>query len=176
VPERVKQMRPLVFGVVVLTSYATVGLGGGWMWHELWQPSSGVVVDHQWYPDGEALRQDFSGTALYVLVALGLGVAMGVVFAIVGSSRPVFTLVSCVAGAALAGWLMLWAGERLGPADPAELALRADDGTTLPSTLTVSGLPPLFAFAVGTLAALGAIFTLFSDKTPEATFDGEPRG
>ena len=168
--------RPLVFGVAVLAAYALVGLGGGWMWHELWQPANGVVFEHEWYADGDALRQDFSGTALYVLVALGLGLGLGVLFALVGSARPVLTLVVCVAGAALAGWLMLWLGGRLGPADPHELALRADDGTTLPSALTVSGLPPLFAFAMGTLAALGAIFTLFNGKTPEVTFGAEPRG
>ena len=167
--------RTIVFCVTVVAVYALVGLFGGWMWHELWQPSTGVVIEHQWYPNGEALRQDFSGTALYVLVAAGLGVTMGVVFAIVGGSRPVLTLVSCVAGAALAGWLMLWLGERLGPADPAELALRADDGTTLPSALTVSGVPPLFAFVLGSLLALAAIFTLFSGKTSEAHFAGEPR-
>jgi hypothetical protein len=172
----VSQSRPLVFGVTVLATYALVGLGGGWMWHELWQPANGVVIEHQWYADGEALRQDFSGTALYVLVAAGLGVMLGVVFAIVGGARPVFTLVWCLVGAALAGWLMLWLGERLGPADPAELALRADDGTTLPSALTVSGLPPLFAFALGSLAALGTIFTLFGGKRPEAHFAEEPHG
>jgi len=171
----VSRWRPLLFGLAVLAAYALVGLGGGWMWHELWQPSSGVVINHRWYPDGAGLRHDFSGTALYVLVAVGLGVAMGVVFAIVGGARPVVTVVSCLLGAALAGWLMLWLGERLGPADPVEAARHADDGTTLPSALTVSGLPPLFAFALGSLAALGVIFTLFGGKTPEAHFAGEPR-
>jgi hypothetical protein len=170
------QRRGLVFAMAVLGAYALAGLFGGWMWHELWQPSAGVVVDHQWYADGNALREEFSGTALYVLVSAGIGLTLGVVFALVGGVRPMLTLLTCVAGALLAGWLMARLGQRLGPADPAELALRAEDGTRLPSALTVSGLTPQLSFALGSLAALGAIFTLFSGKAPEATFAAEPRG
>ncbi len=167
--------RPLLLGVVVLATYAAVGVGGGWMWHELWQPSSGVVIDHQWYADGAALRQDFSGTAIYVLVAAGLGLALGVLFALVGGEQPMLTVISAALGALLAGWLMARVGERLGPADPHTLALTADDGARLPSALEVSGMTPLLAFAVGTLVAMGTIFTLFSGRTPESTLDREPR-
>ncbi len=174
--ERVSSRRPLLFGVVVLATYALVGLGGGWMWHELWQPSSGVVIDHQWYADGDALRQAFSGTAIYVLVAAALGVVLGVVFSFVGGDRPMLTLLVCVAGALLASWLMRLLGERLGPADPSVLALTAEDGTTLPSALTVSGVTPMLTFVLGTLAALGAVFTFTGGKRPEATFGAEPRG
>ena len=166
----------MLFGVAVLAAYALVGLFGGWIWHTLWQPATGVVVEHQWYADAAALREEFSGTAIYVLVAASLGVALGVVFALVGGARPMLALTVSVAGALLAGWLMLKLGERLGPADPRDLALKADDGTRLPSALTVSGVTPLFAFALGSLAAMGAIFTLFGGKTSEAAFGAEPRG
>jgi hypothetical protein len=167
---------PVLFGAVVLATYALVGVGAGWAWHELWQSSDGVVFEHEWYADGAALREDFSGTGLYVLVAAGCGLVLGGVFAFVGSSRPVLTLVLCVAGSFLAAWLMLAVGERLGPDDPHELAKTAEDGTHLPSALTVSGLPPLLTFALGSLAALALVFTLFSDKSREARLRTEPRG
>jgi hypothetical protein len=167
---------PVLLAVVILVVYAVVGLGAGWAWHELWQTSDGVVFDKQWYADGAALRQDFSGTGLYVLIAGGCGLALGAVFALFGGSRPVLTLVLCVVGSLLAAWLMLTLGERLGPADPHELAKTAEDGTHLPSALRVSGVPPLLAFSLGSLAALALFFTLFSDKRRKDGLSPEPRG
>jgi hypothetical protein len=170
----VSASRPVLFGVAVVAAYAVAGLFGGWMWHELWQPADGVVFEHEWYADGEALRQEFSGTGLYALVAVGLGLLLGVVFAFVGGARPVLTVGLCLAGALLAGWLMREVGQWLGPPDPHFLARTADDGDQLPTALRVSGLPPLFAFAVGSLLALGAIFTLFGGHTPELRPVAEP--
>ena len=169
------QRSPVLLAVVVLAAYSLVGLGAGWAWHELWQPSDGVVFEKQWYAGSEALRHDFSGTGLYVLVAGCCGLALGVVFALLGGSRPVLTLVLCLAGSLLAAWLMLRLGERLGPSDPQELAKGAEDGTHLPSALRVSGVPPLLAFSVGSLAALALVFTLFHSNTREATLGVEPR-
>ena len=65
------------FVAAVLATYALVGLGAGWVWHELWQPAEGVVVQHQWFATGAGLREDFSGTGLYVLIATGAGLALG---------------------------------------------------------------------------------------------------
>ena len=169
------QARPLLYCLAVIAAYALVGVGGGWMWHELWQPADGVVFQNDWYADGEGLRQDFSGTGLFVLVAAGLGLLLGVVFAFVGGSRPVLTVCLCLVGAVLAAWLMRDVGQRLGPADPHALAKTADDGDHLPSALRVSGLPPLFSFSLGSLLALGAIFTLFGGRTPEVRTAAEPR-
>lgn len=159
----------------ILVTYALLGLGAGWVWYTLWQPSVGVVYQHRWYADAPALRGEFSGTGLFVLVATGCGLVAGAVWAFLGARRPVLTLVLCVAGSLLAAWLMLRLGQSLGPADPAGLAKHADDGTRLPAALKVSGVPPLLTFTLGTLVALGAGFTLFSGKTPEARFDGGPR-
>jgi hypothetical protein len=167
---------PVLFAVVVLSAYALVGVAAGWMWHELWHATDGVVVQKQWYADGEGLRQEFSGTGLYVLVAAGAGLLLGGLFAVVGGTRPVLTLALCAAGSMLAGWLMLKVGEGLGPPDPHELAKTADDGTRLPGALTVSGLPPLLAFSFGSLAALALVFTLFPEKSSEAGSGPEPRG
>jgi len=164
-----------LFVATVLATYALVGLGAGWVWHELWQPAEGVVVQHQWFATGAGLREDFSGTGLYVLIAVGAGLALGVLFAILGGVRPVVTLVACVVGSLLAGWLMLTMGEWLGPADPQGLAKDLDDGATLPSALRVSGLTPLFAFTLGTLGALALVFTVFQGNSSEQGSDEEPR-
>ena len=164
------------FVAAVLATYALVGLCAGWVWHELWQPAEGVVVQHEWYATGAGLREDFSGTGLYVLIATGAGLALGVLFAILGGVRPVVTLVACIIGSALAGWLMLTMGQWLGPADPQGAAKSLDDGATLPSALRVSGLSPLFAFTVGTLGALAFVFTVFQGNSSERRFDEEPRG
>lgn len=164
------------FVAVVLATYVLVGLGAGWVWHELWQPAEGVVVQHQWYATGAGLREDFSGTGLYVLIATGAGLGLGVLFAILGGARPVVTLVACVLGSVLAGWLMLQVGEWLGPADPQVLAKDLDDGASLPSALRVSGLSPLLAFSLGTLGALALVFTVFQGNSSEDRFGEEPRG
>jgi hypothetical protein len=164
------------FVAVVLATYVLVGLGAGWVWHELWQPAEGVVVQHQWYATGAGLREDFSGTGLYVLIATGAGLALGVLFAILGGSRPVVTLVACLVGSVLAGWLMLTVGEWLGPADPQALAKDLDDGASLPSALRVSGFSPLLAFSLGTLGALALVFTVFQGNSSEDRFGEEPRG
>ena len=98
------------FVAAVLATYALVGLGAGWVWHELWQPAEGVVVQHQWFATGAGLREDFSGTGLYVLIATGAGLALGCSSRSWAAARPVVTLVACVIGSVLAGWLMLTIG------------------------------------------------------------------
>jgi membrane protein DedA with SNARE-associated domain len=112
-------------------------------------------------------------------VAAVFGLVLGGVFAFVGGAQPVAqpvaTVVLCVAGSLLAGWLMLVLGEWLGPSDPHALAKTADDGARLPSALRVSGLPPVFSFSVGSLVALAAVYTLVPGKTRERHVDGEPR-
>jgi len=167
---------PALFVVGTLAAYTLVGLAAGWLWHELWTPAEGVVVQHEWYPSGDALRDDFSGTGLYVLVAAGAGLVLGTASAIVGGRRPLVAVGAATAGSALAAYLMTMVGERLGPTDPHELAKTLDDGKSLPSALTVTGFSPTLAFTIGTLVALAVVFTIFPGKTREAGLTAEPRG
>ena len=148
----------------VLAAYAAAGVALSWVWFWLWSPADGQVFSHQWYASGEALRGDFSGTALYVLLALGGGALLGVLSAMLAGQRPMLTTVAAVLGSLLAGWLMLHLGQGLGPPDPQVLAKTADDATHLPSTLRVTGTSPRFAFTMGTLAALGFVFTIFPGR------------
>jgi hypothetical protein len=162
--------------VALLAAYAVVAAAAGWLWHELWSPELGVVVQHQWYATGDALRDDFSGTGLYVLVALGGGVVLGLAGAYVGGARPLVTVVAAAAGSVLAAYVMIKVGESLGPQDPHRLAATAKDGTNLPSALRVTGFSPLLAFPFGTLVALAVVFTLFPGKSRDRGFAREPRG
>jgi hypothetical protein len=159
-----------------VAAYALVGLAAGWLWHELWTPATGVVIQHEWYPSGDALRGDFSGTGLYVLVAAGAGLVLGTACAIVGGRRPLSTVVAAVAGSVLAAYVMTTFGEGLGPTDPHTLAKTLDDGKNLPSALTVTGFSPTLAFTIGTLVALAVVYTIFPGKTREAGLAAEPRG
>jgi hypothetical protein len=167
---------PLVQVAVIVATYAVVGLAAGWLWFALWEPPIGVVVQHKWYPDGAGLRRDFSATALYVIIAVVAGAVLGSVAAVLGGRRPMLTLVAALAGAVLAGWLMLVVGEWLGPADPQALAPDAKDGTRFPGALAVTGASPLLAFPMGTLAALAFVFTIFTGKADEPRIPEEPRG
>jgi hypothetical protein len=148
----------------VLAAYAVAGIALSWVWFWLWGPADGQVFSHQWYASSEALRGDFSGTGLYVLLALGGGAVLGILSAMLGGRQPLVTTIAAVLGSLLAGWLMLHLGQGLGPADPRVLAKTADDGTQLPSALRVTGTSPRFAFTMGTLAALAFVFTIFPGK------------
>ncbi|MEO6512551.1 MAG: hypothetical protein ABIO16_16250 [Nocardioides sp.] len=174
---RIEALRaPALMVVAILAGYAAVAVVAGWLWHQLWSPDLGVVVSHQWYATGDALRDAFSGTGLYVLVALGAGLLIGFVSAYAGGAQPVVTVVVATLGSALAAYVMLKVGEGLGPADPQQLAATVADGKNLPSALRVSGFSPLLAFPFGTLVALAVVYTIFPGKSPEAGFGAEPRG
>lgn len=167
---------PVLLVVAVLAGYAVLGVAAGWLWHQLWSPALGVVVQHQWYATGDALREDFSGTGLYVLVGLGAGVVAGLVSAYAGGSRPLVTVLAATAGSVLAAYLVVKVGEGLGPPDPQTVATTAKDGTNVPSALRVTGFSPLLALPFGTLVALAVVFTLFPGKSPVRGFGAEPRG
>ena len=167
---------PVLMSVEMLVAYALVAVVAGWLWHLLWSPDLGVVVSHQWYATGDALRNDFSGTGYYVLVALGAGLLAGFVSAVAGARRPVVTVVVATLGSVLAAYLMLQVGKALGPPDPQGLAATAADGKHLPGALRVSGFSPLLALPFGTLVALAIVYTIFPGKSREAGFGSEPRG
>lgn len=162
--------------VGLLVAYGVVGVAAGWLWHQLWTPAHGVVVGHQWYATGDALRDDFSGTGLYVVVAAVSGLALGLAAALTGGRRPLVTVVAAAAGAVLAAYLMVKVGEGLGPPDPQTLAATTEDGKKLPSALRVTGFSPTLAFPFGTLVALAVVYTMFPGKTREPRLHGEPRG
>ena len=148
--------------LAVLAIFAVVGALAGVVWEWLWTPPTGVVVHHQWLQDETGLRGDFSGTGIYVLVAVVAGLLTGAVVALLLDRSELLTLVAVVVGALLAGWLMHRVGSALGPADPHQLARTARDGTHLPARLVLSGSSATRAFPGGALLGLTVVFLGFS--------------
>jgi hypothetical protein len=147
-------------GIVVVT--AVVGVLCGLVWRSLLDAPRGIVVGHQWYPNppeaGE--RTAFDATGWYVVIAVVAGLAVGIVAAVLGRARELWTLAGVLLGALLAAWLMRLVGLHGAPPDPQALARHAADGTKLPGTL---GRPGAAAFVTWPLAALvpvGAIFLI----------------
>ncbi|HET8959712.1 hypothetical protein [Nocardioides sp.] len=143
--------------VLVLVIFAVAGALAAVVWEWLWTPSSGVVVDHEWLQGLAGVQAEFSGTGVYVLVASVAGLLVGVLCALFLDRAELVTLVAVVAGAALAGWIMVQVGHALGPDDPRALARTADNGTRLPSDLRVVGASPYVAFPVGATLSLAVV-------------------
>ena len=146
----------------MLVLFALGGLVGGAVWRWLWTPLRGTVFEGVWYPTTNT--SDFSGTGLYVLIGLGIGLVLGVVSALVTDRRELLTLGLVVVGAVLAAWLMLLVGQLGMPADPTELATDTANRTQLPGTLTVRGWSPFAAFPTGALLGLCVVFVGVSRK------------
>jgi hypothetical protein len=144
--------------VVILVLFAIAGAFCGWLWHHLWTPPHGVVADKVWYTDEKGLRSDFSGTGLYVLIAVLAGLVVGGLTAFFCDRAELATLIAVTVGAALAGWLMWKVGVHSSPVDPYEAAKTAKDGTKLSGDLHVSGRAPFTAFPLGALTALAIVF------------------
>ncbi|MCW2765628.1 MAG: hypothetical protein JWO11_1587 [Nocardioides sp.] len=144
--------------VVILVVFAVAGALSGWLWHHLWTPPKGVVANHNWYTDEQGLREDFSGTGLYVVIAVLVGLVVGGVASFFCDRAELATLVAVGVGAALAAWLMWKVGVHSSPVDPYEAAKTAKDGTKLSGDLHVSGKAPFAAFPVGALSALAVVF------------------
>ena len=144
---------------LVLLAMASAGAVAGVLWQWWWTPPSGYVVEHQWYPDGAGLRDDFAGAGLYVAVGAVTGLVVASLVAILLDRSELVALVAVVVGSVLAGWVMYRVGLALGPPDPARAAATAADGTTLPGKLTVAGRSPFLAFPIG--SALGLLLVFF---------------
>lgn len=144
--------------VLVIAVFAIGGALCGLVWQWAWSPPTGAVVDHEWQPGIEGARDVFSATALYVVVASVGGLVLGAAGAWLFDRSELVTLLSVVAGSALAAWLMLQTGTALAPPDPQVAAATAPDQTRLPGTLQVQGTSPFFAFPIGAAAGLAAVF------------------
>ena len=150
--------RPWPRLVLLVAGFAVAGVLAGISWEALWSPPSGIVVDETWHLDEEGVQQDFSGTGLYVLLALPTGVLMGVVSAVTARTHEVATLVAVVVGSSVAAVLMSVSGHALGPPDPRPLARGEEDLTAIPSDLRVAGATPYAALPAGALTGLAVCF------------------
>jgi hypothetical protein len=151
-PARLRSALPHL--AVVLLLFAGGGAVAGLVWEWVWTPPVGTVSDGRWLLDGDALRDDVSGTALYVLVAAAAGLLLGVLAGLLSQPAELVTLAGVVLGSVLAAWLMLEVGQAMGPADPRALAQAAGQGARLPGRLAVEGESPFVAFPTGALVGL----------------------
>lgn len=144
--------------LLVLVLAAVTGVVCGALWEMWWTPPSGLVLDGVWYPDDEGVRQLFSGTGLYVVIALVGGVLLGASCAWLFDRVELATLAAVTVGSALAAWLMLQVGTALAPADPTPVAAESVDYTELPGTLVVEGDSAYVAFPAGALTGVTIVF------------------
>ncbi|WP_148614705.1 hypothetical protein [Nocardioides rubriscoriae] len=151
--------RLVVEHLAVLLAYVVLGVAGGWLWFQLWDPPKGAVQDGKWlYLDFPTIAHVFSGTGLYVVVGVVAGVVLGVVTALVCRTSELVTLVVVVAGSALASYLAYRVGLSRSAPDPHLLALSLPDGTRLPGRLEVTGRTPFVAWPLGSLLGLGVTY------------------
>lgn len=152
--------------IAVVAVFAVAGVVAGVVWFQLWSPASGVVSDGQWFTDEDGLRDAFSGTGLYVVVAVVVGFLVGAVTAFLFDRSELVTLVATLAGGALAGLVMLRLGLHWSPADPEVLARTAEDGTRLRSNLEVDLPHAWLAFPGAALVGLAVVFLTTTKRRP----------
>jgi len=166
----------LLQALLVVVLVAAVGALAGVVWERVWSPPTGVVVHHQWVASSEAgLREEFTGTGWYVVVAAVAGLLVGAVVALVADRRPLVTLGALVVGTLTGAWLMRVAGVALGPDDPAGVAGTAKQGAHLPDMLRVSGASPYVAYPTGALVALALVFLCLSGLRDRGLRNRSPR-
>ncbi|CAA9383746.1 MAG: hypothetical protein AVDCRST_MAG32-1833 [uncultured Nocardioides sp.] len=129
---------PLTRALLVVLGFTAAGALAGLAWEALWEPPTGVVIEDEWLMAPSGPDVSFSGTALYVLLALPVGVVLG---ALAGLLRhhEVVTTGSVVLGSVVAGWVMYAVGHALGPPDPRVLAAGEPDYTQVPGDLVLAG-------------------------------------
>ena len=152
-------------GIVVVLG--VVGVVCGLFWRSRIDVPHGVVVGGSWYPDpwdtGE--RDSFASTGWYVLIALAVGVVLGVLAAWFSRASELVTLGAVLVGSLLAAWLMLRVGLHGAPADPQAAAAHAADGTRLSGTISRPGRAAFVVWPLATLVPLGAIFLLLPERS-----------
>jgi len=161
--------------VLVLAAFLALGAVAGVVWERLWSPPTGLVVDNAWYLDADGVQEDFSGTGLYVLVALATGALVGLATALTTRGHELATLAVVAAGSVAAAWLMLLTGTALGPPDPRPLADGREDYTEIPSDLRVVGVAPYVALPAGALTTVAVCFIGLNGSRRRG-MDGEPDG
>lgn len=155
--------------VATLVLAALVGVVGGWLVERLWgPPTTGMVVNHQWYrgvisldPPTVAQNTDqavFSGTGWYVVVAVVGGLLIGAVAALFLARQELVTLAAVVVGTLAAGFVIYAVATSLAPPDPSVRAASAANGKVLSDTLHLGSRWIVLACPAGGLTSLAAIF------------------
>ena len=151
---------------LVVVAFLAAGAGAGVLWERLWEPTSGLTYDDQWYLEPAGPDLAFQAIALFVLIAFPLGLVLA---AVAGLWRDdeIATVVTVLVAATVAGIVMYAVGTSLGPADPQVLAAGSPDYTPLPGGLGLTapdrGRTPwhstaFVAFPAGAMTGLVGMF------------------
>ncbi|WP_169570411.1 hypothetical protein [Nocardioides insulae] len=162
--------RMLVRTVLVLLVFTAVGAACGYLWAEIWDPATGVVIDHTWYPSPWETGQQaqFDATGWYVVIAAAAGLVLGLLAALIAAGSELVMLVTVLLGSLLGAWTMRWVGLAQGPPDPQHLAASLPDNSTLPSAMELWGPATWLAFPFGAMLALTIVFLLLGrTRLPE---------
>jgi hypothetical protein len=164
----------VAWAVGIVVALSVVGVVCGLFWRSRLDVPHGVVVGGSWYPDpwdpGE--QASFASTGWFVLIALAVGVVLGVLTAWFSRAPELVTLGAVLIGSLLAGWLMLTVGLHGAPADPQSAAAHAKDGTRLTGTISRPGAAAFVTWPLATLVPLGAIFLLFPGRRQASSASG----
>ncbi|MCY7399840.1 MAG: hypothetical protein LH477_02560 [Nocardioides sp.] len=151
-----------------VAAYVVAGVVAGVVWEQWWSAPVGLTYGGEWFLEPAGPDFSFQGAALYVLIALPLGV----VLAVLSSIRPgheVATVITVLVAAAIGGAVMYAVGHAIGPPDPQALAAARPDFTPLPGDLVLGGSTPgerpfastaLIAMPAGAMAGLVGVYLL----------------
>ena len=155
-----------------VAAYAVAGAVAGVVWERLWSVPVGLTYGGEWFLEPAGPDFSFQGPALYVLIALPLGL----VLAVLSSLRPgheVATVATVLVAATIGAVVMYAVGHGLGPPDPQALAAGQPDFTSLPGDLVLgsstAGETPfastaLMAMPAGAMAGLVGVYLLGRKK------------
>lgn len=159
--------RSLLQALVIIVAFAVLGVAGGWLWNHLYDAPRGIAYQGKWLGlDEQDYRGQFSGTALYAIIA-GIGaLVLGTAAAYLLDRDELITLVAIVAGACLAAYVMTCVGESLGNPDPAPLAAVAKDRTSIPGDLRLARWTVGMVWPAAGVLGAAMVFFLTTKRRP----------
>ncbi|MGI8523131.1 MAG: hypothetical protein ACR2K3_07450 [Nocardioides sp.] len=145
--------------VVVVACFAAAGVVAGVLWELAWTPPEQIIDRHQiFYVDYASLLRVFSGTGLYVAIAVAVSALISVAVCLVVRRHELVTLGAVLVGSTLAAWLMRLVGVALGPDNPKTVEATARNGTRAAAYLVVDGRSPYLMWPVAALLVLAVVF------------------
>ena len=134
------------------------GALAGVLWWALWSPPLGVALQGEFVYTSGGLPGAFDGTAIYALVAAGLGLLLGLAVALRSDGRELAGLVLVAAATAVAAAVMAVTGGLLGPPDADAEARGQADYTAVEGDLHVDGVGAYLAAPIFGLLGAGGVF------------------
>ena len=162
---------------LIVVGFLVAGAAGGVLWERLWEPTTGLTYDDQWFLEPAGPDISFQAIALFVSIAFPLGVVLAVVAGLRRDGETA-TVVAVLVAATVAGIVMYAVGASLGPADPQALAAGSPDYTPLPGDLGLTApdrgrtawhSTALLAFPAGAMTGLVGMFLFGSSGLPRSS-------